>query len=155
MPLEDAPVDDLSALDAAASPRRNVSPNGPEAPPRHLGGESPLRNFPNLDSATATDDSPLLGRYEQPRQGREQRVSQGTTRAANTSYDSQVADAQAKRDRREAAKHERREATERLETVEEDDDSPYDTYSPFTAAVATVLESNTALTALSSSELSY
>jgi len=147
MPLEDAPVDDLSALDAAASPRRDVSSNGPEAPPRHLGGESPLRNFPSLDSATATDDSPLLGRYEQPRQGREQRVSQGTTRAANTSYDSQVADAQAKRDRREAAKHERREATEHLETVEEDDDSPYDTYSPFTAAVATVLESNTALTA--------
>jgi hypothetical protein len=148
----DEPIDDLSALDAAASPP--ASTGSTEAPPRFLGGESPPRNFPNLDSAATTEASPLLGRYEPPRQGREQRSSQGSTRAANTSYESQLADAQAKRDRREASKleRERLEAAERLETVEEDDDSPYDTYSPFTAAMATVSGSSAALAAFQESD---
>ena len=57
----DEPVDDLSALDAAASPP--ASTGSTEAPPRLLGGESPPRNFPDLDSAATTEASPLLGRY--------------------------------------------------------------------------------------------
>ena len=121
-----------SASDAdAAEP--DIEPSAPEppssaAPPsftarRPLG--SPLRGFPDLDSPT--EPSPILGRREATRQGRNERTSRSSTLAqrSDESYNQQLADLQSKQAQRQ---------NEQLEPVDEDDDSPYDTYSPFQAA---------------------
>ena len=86
---------------------------------------SPLRGFPDLDSPT--EPSPILGHREAPRQGRNERTSRSSTLAqrSDESYNQQLADLQTKQAQRQ---------NEQLEPVDEDDDSPYDTYSPFRVA---------------------
>ena len=113
-----------------------LSPTGP--PPtsarRPLG--SPLRGFPDLDSPDVpssfppppTEPSPVLGRPEAPRQGRGDRASRSSTLAQrdDETYRQQLLDIGSKQARRQA---------EPLAPVTEEDDSPYDTYSPFVAAL--------------------
>ena len=118
---------DVDAVEPDPMPSAPDSPSS-AAPPsstarRPLG--SPLRGFPDLESPI--EPSPILGRPEAPRQGRNERTSRSSTLAQRNdeSYNQQLSDLQSRRAQRQ---------NEPLESVDEDDDSPYDTYSPFKAA---------------------
>ena len=122
-----------------------VPPSSPAPPPslarRNIG--SPMRPFPDFDDASKPDaaspsPSPVLGRYEPPRQGRNERVSRPSTRANISSYDQQLQDFEAKRQRRLS----RRQPP--LSPLAEEDDSPYDTYEPFHSSPSAVAEAEVA-----------
>ena len=102
-----------------------------------------MRPFPDFDDASepvaaSPSPSPVLGRYEPPRQGRNERVSRPSTRANISSYDQQLQDFEAKRQRRLS----RRQPP--LSPLAEEDDSPYDTYEPFHSSPSAVAEAEVA-----------
>ena len=97
---------------------------------------SPPRGFPGFDSSPAAspsaEPSPILGRVPPPVQGRHERSSRSSTRAGNISFDQQLKDLEAKQHRRQ----DRRKPGTNLSPVAETDDSPYDTYEPFSGNTA-------------------
>ena len=104
--------------DPPSPPAASSSPS-----PRRRDDNSPMRGFPDLGDISP---SPLLGGSEPPRQGRNDRSVRPHVRSGNDTYGQQLADANAKRNRPVSN-------SESLSPIEENDDSPYDTYSPFVA----------------------
>ena len=105
-----------------------ASPISHSSSSRALHDLSPPRNFPSLSNvAPSPSPSPTLGRVPPPVQGGVDREVRSKVRGGNASYDQQLRDYEDKRQRAV----ERRLAKLPLSPVAEEDDSPYDIYSPF------------------------